>query len=756
MQFRDLSLLAGLALAAGTPAVSQQDQPPQPVIRTETRVVLVDAVVTDKKGKYVADLARKDFKVLEDGKEQTLKSFSFEADPSSPLAGQKHYMVLFFDNSHMDAGGQMRARQAAAKFVDANAGPNRMMAVVNYSGTLEITQNFTSDADRLKQVVSGVKLNVGPSFGNYGTRNSVLALDSFARKLADVPGRKILVLLTGGFVASGELLPDITATIATCNKGNVAVYPIDVGGLSSGMPDLSQPSGGRGAGGGRTPFGFNIFGGSLPGNPGVMISSFQGARPGGGAAPVGGGSAPVGGGGSSGGSGGSKPGGASPGGTGGGSAPSRPGTGSGSGGAGAGRAPGTGTPTGTGSAPRGGNAGGPNPNSNLSNVRRAGDSIMPPIAPFAGANQQVLFMLADGTGGFVIVNTNDLVAGMEKILQEQDQFYLLSYTPPESAEGTCHSLKVKVERGGMTVRARTGYCNVKPLDLLAGKDTGKTLEAIAGAAQPGTLKPMVALPFFFTGSDTARVQVALELPTGAIKFEKVKGKQHAQINLLGIAYRQDGSVGARFSDAVKLDLEDKHAVEEFRKKPLHYETQFDVASGQYNFKLVVAPTGSPDFGKIERPLVVDPFDGKQFAMSGVALSVLARPVSNVDAGMDALLTEGLTPLIAEHHQFTPTGESRFKSTQQVMLYLELYEPANTTQNPPKMGVRLAIFDSKTGQRKKDGTVEVTRFVTAGNPMVAVPMQIPVSELEAGAYRCEFTASDTLGNTARRNLEIEVE
>jgi hypothetical protein len=392
----------------------------------------------------------------------------------------------------------------------------------------------------------------------------------------------------------------------------------------------------------------------------------------------------------------------------------------------------------------------------MNNVRGAGDVLMPPMPPFTAANQQVLYMLADGTGGFVIVNTNDLVGGMERILKEQDQYYLLSYSPPESAEGTCHSLKVKVDRGGTTVRARTGYCNVKPADLLAGKPVEKTLEGIAESARPGAIKPLLALPFFFTGADTARVNVALEIPPESIKFEKAKGKQHAEVNILGIAYREDGSVGARFSDTVKLDLEDKRAVEEFRKKPMHYDTQFDLASGQYTFKLVLAPAGSQDFGKIERPLAVEPFDGKQFAMSGVALSLHAQKVTDVDAGMDALLTEGRTPLIAQNYQFTPTGESRFKTGDKVMLYLELYEPANAAANPPQLRVRLTIFDSKTGQTKTDGSLEVTRFATAGNPMVAVPLQIPVAELGAGAFRCEFTAIDGLGRTARRKLEIEVE
>ena len=50
-----------------------------------------------------------------DGRKQPIKSFYFEADPKSPLATQKRYIVLFFDNSSMNLGDQMQARQAAAK-----------------------------------------------------------------------------------------------------------------------------------------------------------------------------------------------------------------------------------------------------------------------------------------------------------------------------------------------------------------------------------------------------------------------------------------------------------------------------------------------------------------------------------------------------------------------------------------------------------------------------------------------------------------
>jgi hypothetical protein len=81
----------------------------------------------------------------------------------------------------------------------------------------------------------------------------------------------------------------------------------------------------------------------------------------------------------------------------------------------------------------------------------------------AGADsQQMLFALAKGTGGFVVANSNDLLGGLQKIAAEEDAYYVLSYVSPVSNDGSCHALRVKVDRGGTTVRARTSYCPSKP------------------------------------------------------------------------------------------------------------------------------------------------------------------------------------------------------------------------------------------------------------------------------------------------------
>ncbi len=142
---------------------------------------------------------------------------------------------------------------------------------MDFGGTLQVAQNFTTDAERLKQAVRNLKLlrrrrpmqgprarsrckrcrRVSRKLGNvqadFGARTLLLALRDMAKGLASVPGRKTLVLLSAGFPLNPadpnlpEQMSELTAAIDSCNKANVAIYPIDVRGLTtpiSAAPEL--------------------------------------------------------------------------------------------------------------------------------------------------------------------------------------------------------------------------------------------------------------------------------------------------------------------------------------------------------------------------------------------------------------------------------------------------------------------------------------------------------------------------------------
>jgi VWFA-related protein len=750
--------------ASQTPAQNQAPSPASdsstPVFKAETRLVLVDTIVTDNSGNYVTGLTAKDFKVWEDNKEQPIKSFSAESGSAAPSEDHRHYLVLLFDNSTMSFADQAQAREAAAKFVEANAGPDRYMAVINFGGTLNVAQNFTPDAERLKQVVRNVKFsNVSPnaqptqvaSLGapqlgsaeaHFGTRTLLLALRSVAKSLASVPGRKSVVLLTAGFPMTPgapdyfERQSELMAVIDACNKANVAVYPIDVRGLNTGV------SAAPGSADLETQPDWEVarlvtatLDYSEDAQPAHLVYVQRGGGAGGGGGGGGGGR------GVSGGTGVGGTGGASGGGTRGGS--------TGTGGSGT-----HGGSTGTGST---GARGVPvnSPNMYGYNPYDQAHQIIPPI-PNVVDNQQVLYQLAQGTGGFVIVNSNNLLGGMQKIAREQTEYYVLGYAPPPSEEGTCHILKVKVERSGVVSRWRSGYCNVRPTDRLAGKPEELQMQSRITGSQPGTIAASMLAPFFYTSVNTARVNLAIEIPPNAIKFEKQKGKLHAEVNVFGLAYKLDGTVAARFSDTLNLNFDDKKEVEEFNSKPFHYETQFDIASGHYNLKVVFNTHGADTFGKLEMPLVIDPYDGKQFTLSAVALSKEIHPVSQMGASLDAALLEDRTPLVTQGLQLIPSGSDQFKKSDRAGFYVEIYDSLLTSANPPKIGIQMTVVDRKSGEKKIDSGGPAAD-AKPGSALVPLGLRLPVADLPPGSYRLEVKAVDSAGNTSQpRTADFEVE
>jgi hypothetical protein len=434
------------------------------------------------------------------------------------------------------------------------------------------------------------------------------------------------------------------------------------------------------------------------------------------------------------------------------------GGGTGGGGTGGGGKGGGGT-GGTGGGGKGGTGGagggGTTINPGVINPYSQSRQIVPPFPTSASDNQQVLYQLADGTGGFVILNTNDLLGGLDRIAKDQNQYYLLGYKPALSDKESCHTLRVKVERGGTSVRFRTGYCSARPMDLLAGNSIEKDLENRAAGEMKGDVDATMQAPFFYTQPNTAQVHLAVDIPSQALKFEKVKGKQHATLNILGIAYKPDGSMAARFSDTANIDFEEKKELEEFHRRPFHYENEFGIASGEYKLRVVFS-SGNESFGKLEKPLLIDPYHAEDFGLSGLALSNSIHPAAAVANDLDSEMLEDRTPLLVQGMQVTPSGSNHFKKTEVAGVYAEVYEPLLKGPNPPVVAFEMRVVDQKTGQEKFK-TREKIPLGKTSNPVIPLGLKLPVEKLDAGSYRVELRVGDALGhNSKTRTADFEVE
>jgi VWFA-related protein len=363
------------------------------------------------------------------------------------------------------------------------------------------------------------------------------------------------------------------------------------------------------------------------------------------------------------------------------------------------------------------------------------------------ANQQLLFRLANGTGGFVIRSAGELQAGLQKVGEEQGEYYVLSYAPTELKEGSCHTLRVKVDRSGATVRARANYCESKPEDLLAGTIAGQDLERRAAAAQAGGIGASMQLSYFYLSPNIARVNLAMEIPSDALKFENKKGKPgkaskaDAEINFLGIASAPDGGVGARFSDALKIDPDN-------RGKPLHYEKEFKIVPGHYNFTMAFS-SGGESFGKLDVPLTVDPRRAGELAISGLVLSRETHPAAELGLGV-AGLVENRTPLVTDDTQIVPSGSNQFTKSEPAFFYFEVY-----SSDPASVHVGVRVLDRKTGESRWDSGLMKSAVPRNGNDAIPGGSILPIAALSAGSYELEVTAVDAAGKHARRTADFEV-
>jgi hypothetical protein len=368
-----------------------------------------------------------------------------------------------------------------------------------------------------------------------------------------------------------------------------------------------------------------------------------------------------------------------------------------------------------------------------------------PAQDYGGATDHI-WDLAKATGGkYTPPGDYDLAAYLGAVSASQNDYYLLGYTPSSnspssnSVDKPCHKLKVNVDRKGLDVDARDTYCTSGQPPARPLTSAQRALEARAASGAPGAIAARMQLSWFYSKPGVAVVDVAMEIDPAAMKM---RGKLHGEFTLLGVAYREDGSVAERVPDTIEIDFDSQEQLSAFLKAPYHYSTQFDLAPGQYRFRMAVG-SGDQAFGSAEKPLNIEPWSGQTMSVSGIALGVQDYPVTGATAGLDRSLLEGPHRLESKGREFVPMVGNRFPAGQDGLFYFEVYDPRLAQAT-----MRVRILDRATGQEKDDsGPMDAGGWMQAGNPVIPIALNLPVSELPAGPYTLELRVTQDNGRDA---------
>lgn len=344
--------------------------------------------------------------------------------------------------------------------------------------------------------------------------------------------------------------------------------------------------------------------------------------------------------------------------------------------------------------------------------------------------------------------------------------YLVAYVPPESADGSCHQIKVKVNRQSTFIASRSEYCNTShsPTDPLKGTTLGAQLESDLAAPKNNDINISVLAIPFYSSSDPAHVRIALDWP-----WQSLRGKARSK-GVLGMVFRKDGSFVTRFSDvADRYGVPDSERIQWRPQKgdrpqinliENRYDGQLKLAPGDYEVR--VALGDGTRFGRAEVPLTVDSYSGRILSISAVSLCKQISDVSanarRLSGAWTAKLTGDYVPLVSNETEFKPTSNTRFKARQNLYVYFEIYEPVR--EGTPQLAVefQIRIVDLKTGELRTDPQpISAMPYSKTDSSIIPVGRGINISKLPKGSYRLDVRATDSTGqSTDWRSVNFTVE
>lgn len=218
-----LAVPAVLLFSPDSQAQSQKSSPtpsptatPKPteeeVIRVNTELVMLTATVTDKNGRYRADLKREDFTVYENGAEQKLEYFN--TGDRVPMS-----LGIIFDTSGSMEDKIEGVQDAVEHFVKSVAAGDEIF-LVKFSDDADLIQDFTDDKTRILRTVQNLKPK-----GSTALYDAVLL---GLQKIGEGKHRKraLLLLTDGNDTASSTTFEEITAL---ARKSEVIIYGLGIG-----------------------------------------------------------------------------------------------------------------------------------------------------------------------------------------------------------------------------------------------------------------------------------------------------------------------------------------------------------------------------------------------------------------------------------------------------------------------------------------------------------------------------------------------
>ena len=678
-----VALAIAVLIAAGPSVEGQQPPAPQrkPTFRANTQVVSVDVIVRDASGAVVKGLTAADFEVTEDGKPQTISSFTFEvisehpkgletadllataearlagdaqrtqpaaapaqaaeeaaAMTSQALAGRR-LIVLLFDISSMQPEDVQRAVDAATKYVNETMSPADLVAVATVSSTLDVLTDFTADRAKVSGALAALSYKEGtatppPSADTVATDEQTAA-DATTEEAAAIDMFNNDIRL--------RALKALAETLSPIEQKKSILY-FSAGMQRSGEDNQVEL---RAAINAAVRAHVAIY-------P-VDTRGLQAVVPGGDASQA----------------------------------------------------------SGRGSA------------------LFSGRGVAQQFSRLT-ASQDTLGTLASDTGGKAFLDANDFGEAFARVQRDMSAYYLLGYNTDNLAkDGRFRRIRVRTKKPGLRIEARAGYYADRDFAHTAHGDRETQLqEQLFSAVSATELPVLVTSAFFRLAADRYYVPLSMAVPGSAVPIPAEKDKDKIALDVLGIVLDEQGRPVGRIRETMKLP---PGSVGTLTSKQVLYQSAVTLPPGRFSVKVVVRENTSGLMGSFESPIVVPELKQAALKVSSVVLSTQKQALAN-GAKTD-------NPLVRNGEQLVPNLTHIVGKDQKMYFYYEVYDPA-AADNAPDVRTSLAFYRGKV-KVYETPVVDRARIDEPSRKAAIFQLELPAGSLPPGLYTCQINIIDSI-------------
>ena len=313
-------------------------------------------------------------------------------------------------------------------------------------------------------------------------------------------------------------------------------------------------------------------------------------------------------------------------------------------------------------------------------------------------SQAGLRALAEGTGGFLTANTNDLRKPFQQIVEDADTHYEADYHPSSGKyDGHFRKIEVKLARPDLVanakVESRNGYFAIpefadraplQPFEMAG-------LLALNAHPVPHAFDLRTAAFQFRPGSAISQTAVVFELPGASLTATPLPARRSHRLHasLLAVVKDSNGQIVDKFGQDFPYEVPDGKLAG-IQAAPIDYTHAFNLPAGHYTVESVVfdreANRASVSTAGIESP------PRKGIGLSSLMVVARADPLT-ADADAD-------DPFLFHGRDVVPLLDGSLQASAKPLVYFVVY-PDKSNQETPRIRVEFLVGGEELEQKESE-------------------------------------------------------